>query len=339
MALDFTSLLPSLFSAGVSAYNANQAADAASAAGAQAAQAAQFRPVGITTRFGRTGFQYSPEGRVIGAGYQVAPDVAAMREGLLGLAGRGLQQGFDAAAVQPAINQAGVGLFNLGKEYLAETPEQAATKFMTQQRALLAPGREQQLAQLTNQQFQRGRLGLATGATQAGYTAGGPGLAASNPQMAAYYNALAQQDAQLAAQAQQAGMRQAEFGQGLLGGGINIIGKGYGLQQQALSPFETSFGLAGRVEQMGGYDPLKQSLALGSGSPAAAQALLSTGVSNADLMEARNAQFANALRDPISALIRGLTSPSSVSTRNMYGMDFSLNPGGVYGPSGFGSSF
>lgn len=311
MALDFASLIPGLLSAGVSAYNANQAAGATTAAGQQAAQAAQFRPVGITTRFGRTGFQYSPEGRLIGAGYQVAPDVAAMREGLLGLAGRGLQQGYDALNTQPFVNEAGRGLFRLGQQYIAETPQQAAQNFMLQQQALLAPSREQQLAQLANQQFQRGRLGLATGATQQGFAANAPGLAASNPQFAAYYNALAQQDAQLAAQARQAGMEQTRFGQGLLGGALNLFSGGLGLQQQALTPFQTSFNLAQAVEQAGGNIPLGLSTSLGAGSPAAAQALLSTGVSNADLMEARNAQIAGALRDPISALIRGLSSPQT----------------------------
>lgn len=327
MALNFASLIPGLLNAGLGAYNANQAADAATAAGQQAAQAAQFRPVGITTRFGRTGFQYSPEGRLIGAGYQVAPDVAAMRESLLGLAGRGLQQGFDAAAVQPAINQAGVGLFNLGRGYLAETPEQAAEQFMTQQRALLAPGREQQLAQLTNQQFQRGRLGLATGATQQGFAANAPGLAASNPQFAAYYNALAQEDARLAAAARQAGMEQARFGQGLLGGALNIIGGGFGLQQRALEPFQTSFGLAQAVEEAGGKVPLGMSTTLGAGSPAAAQALLSSGMSANDLREARNAQFAGALRDPISALIGGLTNPNAVGGFNALGFGSGLGYG------------
>jgi len=45
---------------------------------------------------------------------------------------------------------------------------------------------------------------------------GGEGLRASSPEMEAYYNALAQQDAQLAAGAQQAGQQQVQFG-GALG--------------------------------------------------------------------------------------------------------------------------
>jgi hypothetical protein len=37
-----------------------------------AAEAAKFRPVGITTRFGSSNFQMSPEGYLTGAGYTVS---------------------------------------------------------------------------------------------------------------------------------------------------------------------------------------------------------------------------------------------------------------------------
>ncbi len=316
---DYSQLLSGLFNAGVSAYNANQAAGAATAAGQQAAQAASFRPVGITTRFGRTGFQYDPAtGRLIGAGYQVAPDVAAMREGLLGLAGQGLQQGYTAAGYQPAINQAAQGLFNLGQGYLAQTPQQAAQQYMAQQQELLAPSDERAFAQLQNKLFRTGTGGLAVGATGA-RPSGAPGLAAANPQVEAYYNAMAQRNAGLAAQAQQMGMRQAEFGQGLLGGGINLAGKGFGLQQQALSPFETAFGLANKVEAAGGASPLGMSTQLGGGNPGAAQALYNSAMSNADLMEARNAQFAKALNDPIAQLLRSAFSGGGFGTGSNYG--------------------
>ena len=171
MAIDWTSLIaPGLNLLG-SAYGANQQADIAT----QQAQMSQFRPVGVTTRFGKSGFTYDPTtGQLTGAGYQVAPDVAAMREGLLGLAGGQLSQAQQAQAFQPQFTQAGQGLFNLGQGYIAQSPQQAAQDWMAKQQQLLAPGREQQLAQLTNQEFQRGTLGLATGATQAGYTPTAP---------------------------------------------------------------------------------------------------------------------------------------------------------------------
>lgn len=310
--MDLSTFLPGLFNAGLSAYTANQAAGNLQQAGQAAAQQAAFRPVGITTRFGRTGFNYGPDGRLIGAGYQLAPDVAAMREGLLGLSGQGLQQAYRAAGYQPAIEEASTGLFNLGRGYLAQTPQQAAQQYMQQQQQLLAPGREQQLAALQNQQFQKGRSGLAVGATQAGFQAGAPGLQATNPQMAAYYNAMAQQDAQLAAQAQQAGMRQTEFGQGLLGGAINLAGKGYGLQQAALSPFQTSFGLGQMVEQAGGATPLGLSTGLGGGNATAAQAMLSSGMGAAGVRDDYLRGAVRGLNDPIAQLIGALTRSPTV---------------------------
>lgn len=276
MATDWTSLL----GAGLNLYGANQAANQATSTANTAAQMSQFRPVGVTTRFGRSGFNYGPQGQLIGAGYQAAPDIAAMRESLLGIAGTGLQQIQQQQAIQPTISQASQGLFNLGQSFLptstsysaspeamgyadmlrrqaamaapsgfaaapteqaqqyaaqlsgiagqalptsfegAATPEAqalyqqlsgtaaqvmptsydtqaAAQRYMQQQQALVAPQREQQLAQIRNRLQQTGRAGLATGATTAG------GMAATNPEMAAYYNALAQQDAQLAANAEQ----------------------------------------------------------------------------------------------------------------------------------------
>jgi len=236
-AFDWTSLLSPSIGALGTAYAANQAAGNATASAAQAAQMAQFRPVGVTSRFGKSGFQYGPQGELTGAGYQVAPDVAAMREGLLGLAGGGLSQAQLAQQMQGGITTAGQGLFNLGQQYVGESPQAVAQNYMTQQQGLLAPGREQELARVTNQQQQQGRLGLATGGTSMGYTAGSPGLMATNPQMAAYYNSIAQQDAKLAADANLAGQQQVTFGQGLMTGGINLNNAGYGMQSNALVPY------------------------------------------------------------------------------------------------------
>lgn len=221
------------------------------ALGQQAANAAQFRPVGVTSRFGTSGFQYGADGNLIGAGYQVAPDIAAMREGLLGYAGQNLTNAGAAQNLQQQSITGANNLFNLGQQYVAQSPQEAASTWMGQQQQLLAPGREQQLAQLQNTQFQQGRGGLAVGATNQGYTQGAQGLAATNPQMAAYYNAMAQQDAQLAGQAQQQGQAQTTFGQGLMTGGLGLAGTGYGLQTAALNPYTTALSGAQATENLG----------------------------------------------------------------------------------------
>jgi hypothetical protein len=312
---DWTSLLGPAISTAGSVYASNQAANATTNAANAAAQAAQFRPVGVTTRFGRSGFNYDPTtGQLIGAGYQAAPDVAAMREGLLGLAGTGLGQAQGAQAQQAGITQAGQGLFNLGQKYVAQTPEEQAKNWMTQQQQLLAPGREQQLANLTNQQQQQGRLGLATGGTAAGYTTGGQGLQATNPQMAAYYNAMAQQDAQLGAQAQQAGMQQAQFGQGLMTGGLGLQNTGYGLQTSALAPYTNYMAGATGIENQA-LNAMTQGMGLGSsitaGSTTAANLQNQAAQQAAQLQLARNNAIVGGLTDPISQLISGMSSSGS----------------------------
>ena len=158
-------------------------------AGQQASTMAGFRPVGITTRFGASQFQIDPTtGQLTSAGYTTSPELQAAQERLMGL----------------------------GAGYLAKTPEQVAADYMARQQELLAPSRERQMAQLQNQLFQTGRGGLSVGATGA-RPSGAAGLGATTPELEAYYNALAQQDAALAAQAQQAGQQQVGFGAGLFG--------------------------------------------------------------------------------------------------------------------------
>ena len=317
---DWTSLLGPAISTAGSIYTANQASNATTNAANAAAQAAQFRPVGVTTRFGKSGFNYDPTtGQLTGAGYQVAPDVAAMREGLLGLAGTGIGQTQAQQAQQAAINQAGQGLFNLGQSYVGQNPQDVAQKYMAQQQQLLAPGREQQLAQLTNQQQQQGRLGLATGGTSAGYTAGAPGLQATNPQMAAYYNAMAQQDAQLGANAQTYGNQQVQFGQGLMTGGLGLQGAGYGLQTQAFAPYTNYMAGATGIENQG-LNALTQGSALGSaitaGSTNAANIQNQAAQQAAQLQLARNNAIVGGLTDPVSQLIGSLSKTGSTANTN-----------------------
>ncbi len=112
----------------------------------------------------------------------------------------------------------------MGQQYLQQSPQQVAAQYIQQQQDLLAPSRERQYAQLQNQLFQTGRGGLSVGATSV-RPSGAAGLGASSPELEAYYNAIAQQDAGLAAQAQQAGQQNVAFGSGLLSQG-QALGQG-----------------------------------------------------------------------------------------------------------------
>ena len=284
---------------------------------AGSAAGAQFRPVGITSRFGQSGYNYDANGNLIGAGYQVAPDIAAMREGAIAQAGNYLgaagQAGFAAAPAQ----QAAQGMFSLGQQFLptstaySASPESqayaaqlrglagqilpssydttaAAQQYMQQQQALQQPGRERSYAALQQQLQNTGRGGLSI--------AQGGSLGASNPETQAYYNAIAQSDAALAANAQQqarsnlqgditfganlsgnalAAQQQAEAiarqnllgnvatGQSLAASGLNTLTGAYGAQTAAYNPYTASMGAATGLEGYGAA-PMVTSQALGT---------------------------------------------------------------------------
>jgi len=290
-------LLGSAMSGNAAKSAANTSANAQIASSQIAADAAKFRPVGVTTSFGKSNFGFNPDtGYLESAGYTLDPRLQALQTGLLGNYGGQLAaaQGLDTSA----LTQGGTSLMNLGNQYIATSPQQASSDWLAAQRNLLAPGREQQLANLRNANFQSGRAGLATGGTTTG-------MMATNPEMAAYYNAVAQQDAQLAAQADQYGMQRTQFGQGLLGGGANILGTGYGLQTQAYSPLMTTLGLGSTIEQLG-QSPLDIGAQLG-GRTATAGANVGQSLLYGGLSAAKTQQAANAM-SPVGSALSGIGS-------------------------------
>ena len=211
---------------------------------------AQFNPIGIKTNLGQSNFTMGPDGQLTSAGYSLSPELQAIQNRVIGGAGQ-----YDPTqvgqAAQPLYGGA-QSLFNLGQQYLATSPEQAAQDYMTQQRNLLAPGYEQALSGVRNQQFQTGRTGLAVGGTSAGYNGvGSPGLLATNPEMQALYNAKAKQDADIAAKADLYGQQRAQFGAGLFGSGGTLLGQVPALTSAGYSPLTTQLGLANTIESYG----------------------------------------------------------------------------------------
>ena len=226
---------------------AGEAAAQQRQAARESAAAAAFRPVGMTTRFGTstftratdpaTGMPYISE-----AGYTAAPELAGLQERLFGRFAPTLTQAEQMAGQYAPLTPAAQRLFGLGEQYLATSPEQAAQDYISSQQALLAPSRAAQLSGVRGNLFARGRggLGVQTG------TGGAP----ASPELQAYYNALAQQDLQLAAQAQQAGQQRLQFGAGLFGTGAGLLGTQVGGEAGAYAPLQSQLGLAGQVEQM-----------------------------------------------------------------------------------------
>lgn len=230
---------------GAAASAQGNAAQSISGAGQAGQQMAQFRPVGVTTNFGSSNFEYDPKtGQMTSAGYSLSPQLQGVQNQITGGLGNAYNQGAATAAQYAPLTSGASSLFNLGQQYLATSPEQAASTWYGQQQGLLAGGREQQLSGLRNQLFQTGRTGLATGGTSTG-------MAATNPELAAYYNSIAQGNQQLAAQADQYGMQRTQFGAGLFGTGSGLLNQYNAGQVSSYSPFQTQLGLASTVEGLG----------------------------------------------------------------------------------------
>jgi len=203
---------------------ARYAADAQERAAQLAAEEARFRPVGISTRFGQSQFQYGPEGRLSGASYTTSPEIQALQYRLSALYGDSL--GLAEQAVAPSQT-----LFGLGQQYLAQTPEQARNRYLQEQYAMLDPIRQREEQRLGASVFGRGRAGLNIGDL-------------GQPELAALANARRTQDLQLAAQAEQEARNRINFGTGLFGEAAK-------LGTTALSPFQTQFGVSQLLEEAG----------------------------------------------------------------------------------------
>jgi hypothetical protein len=319
---------------------ANTSANAQLEAARLAAAEARFRPVGITTRYGKSNFQFGipnesapvrtdfatpeefaaaqsayqgrllSEGRLTGAGYEVSPELKAYQDRIAALTGGALTQAERAQQQYQPLSQAAGGLFGLGQQYLAQNPQEVAAKYMQQQQDLLAPSRERQMAQLQNQLYQQGRGGLSVGATGM-RPSGMRGLGATTPEMEAYYNAIAQQDAQLATQAQQAGQQNVAFGTGLFGSGSQLLNQYQAGQVGALSPFTTYLGAGSTIESLG-QQPLDIGAQLGGRAATAGgnvgQALLTGG------MSAAAARQAGQGISPLGGLLQGAAKDPRLQT-------------------------
>jgi len=273
---------------------------------AMAAEAQKFRPVGITSNFGTSNFQFDPNGYLTGAGYTLDPRLQAVQGGLLG----GL----------PQTQQDVTNIQNMGRQYMAQSPQEQAQQYIAQQQALLQPSRDRQMAALGTQNYNQGTTGLSV--------AQGGTMAAANPYASALANAQALQDLQLAAQATQAGQQQYTFGQGLL--------------SSAYSPLQSQLGTAATLEQLG-QSPLDIGAQLG-GRSATAGANVGNTLLQGGLASARTAQAGNAY-SPFGSAISGLASNQAFGSGagnylNAYGNSLQANrqygAENVYGYGGGG---
>ena len=299
-----------------------------------AKDAAQFRPIGMTTRFGTSQFGFDPAtGRLSSAGYALTPDVKAQQDRFMALSNQGLTQAEGAQAQFAPLQTGAQRLFGLGNQYLAKSPEAVAQNYLNQQMALLQPGRETELANLQNRLQQQGRGGLSV--------AQGGTMGATTPELQALFNARAQQEAQLAANAQQAGQRDVLFGAGLLGQGSQAMGQYYSGQQAAYAPYTTALGQAQTLETLG-QQPYNMGVNLGQiGAQAGANvgtlglrgAGLSTALAtSADATRNLGAQSLIAAGNPNAQFGQAIGSAAS----GLFGNLFGGTPVNALSSSGYG---
>lgn len=156
---------------------------------------------------------------------QISPEAQALAQRYSGVAASLMPSIFqtgaspEAQAYSEALRQAALQL--APKTF---DPRQAADTFMTEQRAVLEAGRQAELSRIRNQLAQSGRAGLSVGGTESG------NIQAANPELAAYYNALAQQDLGLAATATDTARRRL----------FEDVNASFGLQGQALTAQQRS---------------------------------------------------------------------------------------------------
>jgi lysophospholipase L1-like esterase len=266
---------------------------------AAAKTSAAFRPVGMTTRFGTSQFGFDPKtGQMTSAGYTLSPEAKAQQDRFVALSNAGLTQAEGAQAQFAPLQTGAQSLFGLGNKYLAQTPESVAQNYLTQQMALLQPGRELELANLQNRLQQQGRGGLAV--------AQGGTMGATTPELQALYNARAQQEAQLAAQAQQYGQQNVLFGAGLLGQGAQAMGQYYGGQQAAYAPYTTAMGQVQNLEALG-QQPFQMGAQLGTTASTAGARAGALGLEGANISQ-RLATGSAATTNPYATALGGVSS-------------------------------
>lgn len=281
--------------AGKSAVDAAQTSSDAQIKAAQIAESAKFRPVGITTNFGSSNFTKDAQGNVTGAGYTLSPEMLAQQAKLMGVSEQALQQYLGAQGATAPMGDAAQRMMTLGNSYLATTPQEQAAKYMAEQQALLATGRERYVNNMLTGEYNRGTYGLSVGGTSTG-------MNAANPRLEALFNAQRQQDLGLAAQATQGGMDYAKFGGAMTGLGGSMLRDMYGTQTAAYDPYKTALGGATSAEALG-QDSLKLGMDMGNTVTAAnarSGTLLANGMTNA----ATTMQPANAY-SPWGAMLSG----------------------------------
>jgi len=265
-------------------------------------EGSQFRPVGMTTTFGTLESTIDPiTKQLLSVKSKPSDLVQGLQNRFVKLANQGLTQAEQAQQQFAPLQTGAQNLFGLGNQYISQSPQDVAQNYINQQMQLLQPSREVELANLQNRLQQQGRGGLSV--------AQGGTMGATTPELQALYNARAQQEAVLAANAQQVGQQNVLFGAGLLNQGSQAMGQYYGGQQAAYAPYTTAFGQVQNLESLA-QQPLMIGAQLGQQSATAGANAGRIGLAGAQI--SGNLMTSPAVtNNPYAAFLSGLGSPTS----------------------------
>ena len=330
-------------------------------AAAAAAARGQFKPVTVTSMFGTPQYTYDDSGRLTGVSTTPAPWLSELQNRQIGVLPQymGLTEAALSAAPQYAAGAqravtGGERMYGLAEQALPTSYDVTGEtqKLFQQYQDLLAPERERQLATTRQSLFNRGRQGLAIGATQSG------GELATNPEMAAYYNAVANRDKELALAAE-------ERARANLQSDITTAGKLYGggaagyttagdLQNQmyrnvsaSQTPFATGMAATTGLEQTA-YTPVTQGFGYaGSVVPAEQWAgdMIFRGATGAANVAGQyapaiaNYQYQHSAYSPWGTLLQGMGGSLGQSNMGSWSSLFGNSGGGTSGPVGQATPF
>lgn len=251
-----------------------------------AAEAARFKPVGVTSNFGKSNFTFDDKGNLTSAGYTLAPWLQSQQDQLRDASGGLLSQFTGAKAATAPMGDAaniamrqGTNVLNAGSDMLTESLQWKPTVEAARAAAaglgtgaqnamtlgnqyLLTSPQEQAAKYMADQQAllatsrERDLANLQSklrAQGRLGLATGGTstGMMAANPEMEAFFNAQRQQDLGLAAQATQGGMDYAKFGAGMVGTGGTLQQSQYDTQSKAYDPFKTAMNLGMDMSKYG----------------------------------------------------------------------------------------
>lgn len=281
-----------------------QAAAAQREAARLGAQVSSFRPVGMTSRFGTGAFDITDVGgvpRVTGASYTVSPELQAIQDQIMGLTGGAVTTAQEAQMAAQPLGMAAQRLFNLGGQYLSESPAAARQRAFDMLQDVRRPEQMREEERLASSVFGRGRAGLNVGSM-------------GQPELFALGRAREEQRARDVLAAEQQAQQQVQFGGGLFGLGAQQLGQQYAIPTQALGPLQSYLGTIGTLEQLG-QQPFQLGLQVGGAAQSGANVgsqLLQSGLSSAAATQQRagdaaSQQLTSFMNQALGAAVGGFT--------------------------------